>query len=147
MNEAIGVVGVVCPKESALLGFISTVIPAIAMGNRVVAVPSEDYPLVVTDFYQILETSDLPGGVVNIITGKQNELARVLTEHYNVEAVWYFGDKEGSATVELESADSMKRTWVNYGKYRDWTDRDQAEGQEFLRQATHVKNIWVPYGE
>jgi aldehyde dehydrogenase (NAD+) len=147
MNEAIGVIGVVCPKQSALLGFISTVIPAIAMGNRVVAIPSEDYPLVVTDFYQILETSDLPAGVINIITGKQNELAKVLTEHYNVEAVWYFGDKQGSTQVELLSADSMKRTWVNYGKSRDWSDRDLSEGQEFLRQATHVKNIWVPYGE
>ena len=147
MNEAIGVIGVVCPKESALLGFISTIMPAIAMGNRVVAIPSEDYPLVVTDFYQILETSDLPGGVVNIITGKQNELAKVLTQHFDVEAVWYFGDKQGSCEVELQSADSMKRTWVNYGKYRDWSDKDVAQGQEFLRQATHVKNIWVPYGE
>ncbi len=147
MNEAIGVMGVVCPNESALLGFISTVMPAIAMGNRVVVVPSADYPLAVTDFYQILETSDLPGGVVNIITGNQNELAKVMTQHYDIAAVWYFGDFEGSKMVELESADSMKRTWVNYGKHRDWTDSDQGEGNVFLRQATHLKNIWVPYGE
>ena len=146
MKEAIGVMGVVCPKESALLGFISTVIPAIAMGNRVVVVPSSDYPLVVTDFYQILETSDLPGGVINIVTGDQNALAKTLTEHYNVEAMWYFGDAEGSTMVELGSADSMKRTWVNYGKYRDWSDESQGAGEEFLRHATHIKNIWVPYG-
>lgn len=147
MNEAIGVMGVVCPNESPLLGFISAVIPAIAMGNRVIAVPSSDYPLVVTDFYQILETSDVPGGVVNIVTGDQNVLAKTLAEHYDVAAMWYFGDSEGSAMVELASAENMKRTWVNYGKYRDWSDRDQSEGEEFLRHATHVKNIWVPYGE
>lgn len=147
MNEAIGVMGVVCPTESALLGFISSVIPAIAMGNRVVVVPSSDYPLVVTDFYQILETSDLPGGVINIVTGEQNTLAKTLAEHYDVQAMWYFGDAQGSAMVELASADSMKRTWVNYGKYRDWSDRVQSEGDEFLRQSTQVKNIWVPYGE
>lgn len=147
MNEAIGVMGVVCPKEKPLLGFISTVIPAIAMGNRVIAIPSSDYPLVVTDFYQILETSDVPGGVVNIITGEQNALAKTLAEHYDVEAVWYFGDSEGSAMVELASAENMKRTWVNYGKFRDWSDTNQGEGEEFLRQSTQVKNIWVPYGE
>jgi aldehyde dehydrogenase (NAD+) len=147
MNESIGVMGVVCPNDSALLGFISTVMPAIAMGNRVIVVPSADYPLAVTDFYQILETSDLPGGVVNIITGDQNDLAKTMTEHYNIEAIWYFGDSEGSKMVELGSADSMKRTWVSYGKYRDWSDVDQGEGSEFLRQATNIKNIWVPYGE
>ncbi|MFT5162966.1 MAG: aldehyde dehydrogenase (NAD+) [Alteromonadaceae bacterium] len=147
MNEPIGVMGVVCPKESALLGFISTVMPAIAMGNRVVAVPSSDYPLVITDFYQILETSDLPAGVINIVTGVQNELAKVLTEHYDVAAIWYFGDAQGSQIVELGSADSMKRTWVSYGKYRDWSSVEQGEGDVFLRQATQVKNIWVPYGE
>ncbi len=147
MNEPIGVIGVVCPAESALLGFISTVMPAIAMGNRVIAVPSSTHPLVVTDFYQILETSDLPGGVINIVTGGQNELAKVLTEHYDVEAIWYFGDSEGSTMVELGSADSMKRTWVSYGKYRDWSSSTQGEGDVFLRQATQVKNIWVPYGE
>lgn len=147
MNEPIGVMGVVCPKQSALLGFVSTVMPAIAMGNRVIVVPSSDYPLVVTDFYQILDTSDLPGGVVNIITGEQNELAKVLTEHYDVSAIWYFGDSQGSTMVELASADSMKRTWVSYGKYRDWSNPQQGEGDVFLRHATQVKNIWVPYGE
>ena len=147
MNEAIGVMGVVCPAESALLGFVSAIMPAIAMGNRVVAVPSSDYPLIATDFYQILETSDLPAGVLNIITGNANELAKVMAEHYDVEAVWYFGDKEGSEIVELASAENMKRTWVSYGKYRDWADVSVGEGEEFLRQATQVKNIWVPYGE
>jgi len=147
MNEAIGVIGVVCPSESPLLGFVSTVMPAIAMGNAVIAVPSEDHPLVVTDFYQILDTSDVPGGVVNIVTGKGSELGKVMAEHYDVEAVWAFTDADTSTAIELASAENMKRTWVNYGKYRDWNDAGVAEGDEFLRHSTQVKNIWVPYGE
>jgi len=139
--------GLVCPDEQPLLGFISLIAPAIAMGNRVVVVPSESAPLTALDFYQILETSDLPAGVVNIITGEHNSLAQVLAGHYNVDAIWYWGDAQGSTLVEKESAASLKRTWVNYGLARDWLDTTQGEGREFLRHATEVKNIWAPYGE
>jgi aldehyde dehydrogenase (NAD+) len=147
MPEAIGVMGVVCPNEAPLLGFVSAVIPAIAMGNRVIAIPSESSPLSATDFYQILETSDVPGGVVNIITGSQSELGEVLANHDDVEALWYFGTKEGSKMVEYASAENMKRTWVNHGKSRDWFNPHEGETQVFLRHATQIKNIWVPYGE
>jgi aldehyde dehydrogenase (NAD+) len=147
MNEPIGVVGVACPDEAPLLGFISTVMPLVAVGNRVVVVPSERAPLAATDFYQVLDTSDVPGGVINIVTGRRDELAETLAGHDDVEAVWYFGSTEGSAMVEKLSTGNMKRTWVNYGEPRDWTDPRQGEGREFLRQATQVKNIWVPYGE
>jgi aldehyde dehydrogenase (NAD+) len=147
MNEPIGVVGVACPDAFPLLGFISTVMPAVATGNSVVVVPSERWPLVATDFYQVLDTSDLPGGVVNIVTGKRDELAETLASHDDVEAMWYFGSAEGSAMVERLSAGNMKRTWVGYGRERDWMDAEQGEGREFLRQATQVKNVWVPYGE
>src|SRR5690606_15738668 len=78
MPEAIGIMAVICPEENPLLGFISTVIPAIAMGNKVVVVPSEKHPFSATDFYQILETSDVPGGTVNIVTGPKDELAKEL---------------------------------------------------------------------
>ena len=74
-------------------------------------------------------------------------MAKVIAEHYDVEALWYFGDQAGSEMVELAAAENMKRTWVNYGKYRDWADASVGEGEAFLRQATQVKNIWVPYGE
>jgi aldehyde dehydrogenase (NAD+) len=74
MHEPIGVVGVACPDEAPLLGFISLVAPLIAMGNRVVVVPSERHPLAATDFYQVLETSDVPAGVVNIVTGDRDGL-------------------------------------------------------------------------
>ncbi|MEM7105639.1 MAG: aldehyde dehydrogenase family protein [Bacteroidota bacterium] len=147
MPEAIGVIGVCCPEEAPLLGFISTVIPAIAMGNRVIALPSEDYPLSATDLYQVLETSDVPGGVVNIITGKQEELLKTLAEHDDIEGMWYFGSKDGSKLVEHASAENMKRTWVSFGKHRDWNNPAHGMGQEFLRKATIIKNIWVPYGE
>jgi aldehyde dehydrogenase (NAD+) len=117
------------------------------MGNSVVVVPSERHPLSATDFYQVLDTSDVPAGVVNIVTGPRDTLTKVLAEHDDVDSVWYFGSADGSKMVELASTGNMKRTWVNYGHPRDWLNREQGEGQEFLREATHVKNIWTPYGE
>ncbi|MEE8273034.1 MAG: aldehyde dehydrogenase family protein, partial [Alphaproteobacteria bacterium] len=136
-----------CPDEAPLLGLVSLVAPAVAMGNRVVAVPSEAHPLAATDFYQVLDTSDLPGGVINIVTGERDVLAKVLAEHDEVGAVWYVGPAAGSAMVEAASVGNLKRTWVNNGRRRDWLDPVQGEGPEFLRHATQVKNIWVPYGE
>jgi aldehyde dehydrogenase (NAD+) len=147
MNEPIGVYGVIAPDEAPLLAFVSVVAPLIAMGNTVVAVPSERWPLLATDLYQVFDTSDLPGGVVNIVTGKRAELTEVLAAHDDVDAIWYFAADDGSANVERLSAANMKRTWVSNGYARDWTDPRQAEGLEFLRHATQVKNIWVPYGE
>jgi aldehyde dehydrogenase (NAD+) len=147
MHEPIGVIGVACPAEAPLLGFVSTVIPAIAMGNTVVAIPSEAHPLAATDFYQVLDTSDVPGGVINLVTGYRDELTETLAAHDDVDAMWYWGSPEGCGLVERLSAGNMKRTWVDYGKPRDWFDPRQGEGREFLRHATQVKNIWVPYGE
>jgi aldehyde dehydrogenase (NAD+) len=117
------------------------------MGNRVVVVPSQQYALLATDFYQVLDTSDLPGGTINIITGDQQELAAELAKHYDIEGLWYWGTAEGSKLVETEAAATMKRTWVNYGRYHDWEDRQQGEGEVFLRKAVEIKNIWIPYGE
>ncbi len=145
--EAIGVIGIACPDEYPLLGFISLVAPAIAMGNTLVVIPSQQSPLSTTDSYQVLETSDLPGGVVNIVTGDRDTLSQVLADHDDVDAMWYFGSTEGSKNVELASAGNMKRIWVNYGRPRNWLDTVQGEGEEFLREATQVKNIWIPYGE
>jgi aldehyde dehydrogenase (NAD+) len=147
MPEPIGVMGVVAPEEWPLLGLVSTVLPGIAMGNTVVAVPSDRAPLLATDLYQVLDTSDLPGGVLNIVTGFRDELARLLAAHDDVDALWYFGSQETSAEVERLSAGNMKRTWVDLGKPRDWSDARVGEGEEFLEQATQVKNIWIPYGE
>jgi aldehyde dehydrogenase (NAD+) len=147
MKEPLGVIGIVAPEEAGLLGFVSTVMPAIAMGNRVVVVPSMHYALLATDFYQVLDTSDLPGGVINIISGDQEVLAEVLAKHYDIEGMWYWGSRQGSRMVETEAAATMKRTWVNYGLYHDWEDNEQGQGESFLRKATEIKNIWIPYGE
>jgi aldehyde dehydrogenase (NAD+) len=147
VNEPLGVVGIVCPDDYPLLAFVSLMAPAIARGNTVVMIPSEKYPLSATDLYQVLDTSDVPAGVVNIVTGDQEHLAKTLIQHEDVDCVWYFGDAEGSYHVEYESAANMKRTWTGYGIARDWTDPEQGEGHEFLHEATQVKNIWVPTGE
>jgi aldehyde dehydrogenase (NAD+) len=147
VNEPVGVIGIVCPDEAPLLAFVSLMGPAIARGNTVVMIPSEKYPLSATDFYQVLDTSDVPPGVVNIITGARDHLTKTLVEHEDVDGVWYFGTAEGSYHVEYESAVNVKRTWVNYGIPRDWSSPEQGEGHEFLHHAIQVKNIWVPTGE
>ena len=147
MPEPIGVVAVVCPDEAPLLAFVSLVAPLLAMGNAVVAVPSERWPLLATHLYQVLETSDVPGGALNIVTGLRQELAPVLAAHDDVDGMWFMGDASGSEEVERLSTGNMKRTWVSYGRHRDWWSAEHGEGEEFLRQATQIKNIWVPYGE
>ncbi|WBU61596.1 aldehyde dehydrogenase family protein [Paracoccus albus] len=146
MNEPIGVMGIACPAARPLLGFVSLVLPAIAMGNRVVAVPSQPHPLAATDLYQVMETSDVPGGVINIVTGERDVLAKTLAEHDAVDAMWYFGTEAGGRMVEEASAGNLKQTWVEDGAARDWTGAE-GQGRLFLTRATQVKNIWVPYGE
>ena len=146
MNEPIGVMALVCDDAFPILGLVSLIGPAMATGNTTIVVPSHSYPLAATDFYSVLETSDVPDGVVNIVTGDKDALAKVLAEHDDVEAIWYFGEREGVKQVELASASNMKRTWATWHE-RDWLDRAMGEGRDFLRAATQVKNVWVPYGE
>ncbi|MEY3961064.1 MAG: hypothetical protein RIR14_1718 [Pseudomonadota bacterium] len=146
MNEPVGVMGALCPDEMPLLGFVSIMAPAVAMGNACVLVPSEVAPLSATDFYQVLDTSDLPAGVVNIVTGSHKELAKPLAGHLDVDAVWSFSSTSLSAQIETEAAGNLKRTWVNHGRARDWMGA-AGEGREFLSHATAIKTIWVPYGE
>jgi aldehyde dehydrogenase (NAD+) len=138
MHEPVGVLGLVAPVRRPLVGLVSMLAPAMAVGNTVVAVPSEAYPLVAGDLIQLLETSDVPAGVVNVLTGRHDELVPVLADHDDVDGLWYLGrDEELIREVELRSAGNLKRTW---------TDGADEAGEAFLRQATQVKNIWVPYG-
>lgn len=145
MREPVGVIGVLAPDEVPLLGTLSLVAPAIAMGNRVIIVPSAAYPLAATDLYQIFDTSDLPGGVVNVVTGDPQDLGKTLAAHADVDALWSFAGGVDHAALEAASAGNLKRTWIN-ASAPDWISAD-GEGRVFLDRATEVKTIWIPYGE
>jgi aldehyde dehydrogenase (NAD+) len=147
MNEPIGTVGVICPPETPLLGFLSLVLPLIAVGNTVIALPSETYPLIAGDLYQLFDTSDLPGGAVNIVTGYVSQLLKPLAEHDDIDAIWCYGDEATVASAKAMSTGNLKQVWTNEGRTIDWFDSKVAEGRWFLEHATQVKNIWVPYGE
>ncbi|WP_248324314.1 MULTISPECIES: aldehyde dehydrogenase family protein [unclassified Caballeronia] len=146
MHEPVGVIGVICPDEAPLLGFVSLIAPALALGNTVVAVPSMTCPLMATDFYQVADTSDVPGGALNIVTGDARSLGETLAQHDDVDALWCFNGAALSAMAERESVGNLKRTFVDHGRLFDWHDAS-SEGLPFLRQAVQVKNIWVPYGD
>jgi len=147
MNEPIGTVGIICPRETPLLGFLSLVMPVIAMGNTAIVVPSETYPLITGDLYQLFDTSDLPGGAVNIVTGYSSQLLKTLAEHDDIDAIWCFGGEVNAAAAKSYSIGNLKQVFTNEGRAIDWFDAKQAEGRWFLQHATQVKNIWVPYGE
>ncbi|WP_298859603.1 aldehyde dehydrogenase family protein [uncultured Sulfitobacter sp.] len=144
MKEPVGVIAALCPADNPLLGLIATMAPAIAMGNRVILSASEAFPLAATDFTQVLETSDVPEGVVNILTGPHVDVADTMARHMDIDAVWSFTDPAHDATIEHGSASNLKRTWVQNGTAIDWAKPDT---KTFLTQSTEVKNIWIPYGE
>ncbi len=147
MNEPLGTVGILCPNEAPLLGFLSLVMPVLAAGNVAVVVPSETYPLITADLYQLFDTSDLPGGAVNIVTGYTSQLLKTLAEHDDVDAVWCFTDEASAVAAKTYSIGNLKQVFTNEGRSIDWFDVKQGEGRWFLQHATQVKNIWVPYGE
>ena len=132
---------------------ISLVGPAIATGNTVDRRPVADrIPLAATDFYSVLETSDVPAGVINIVTGDRDALAKVLSEHDDVDAMWYFGARDGVKMVELASASNMKRTWATWHD-RDWLDADgrrrarvPARGDAREERLGAVRRIVAPRG-
>jgi aldehyde dehydrogenase (NAD+) len=147
MHEPVGTVGIICPNEAPLLGLLSLLLPVLAAGNAAVVVPSEAYPLIIGDLYQVFETSDLPGGAVNLVSGYSSQLLKTLAEHDEVDAIWCFTDEASAATAKSLSVGNLKQVFTNEGRAIDWFDGKQAEGRWFLEHATQVKNIWVPYGE
>jgi aldehyde dehydrogenase (NAD+) len=146
LNEPVGVVGMVMQDEQPLLGFVSMVAPALAMGNTVVAVPSARSPLIATDLYQVIEYSDLPAGALNIVTGRSAELAAVLAKHDDVDGLWLVADAETCKKAEAESVGNLKRIWTSSGRAVDWTS-PAAGDDAFLARAVEIKNVWVPYGD
>jgi len=147
MNEPIGNIGIICPPDFPLLGFLSLVMPVLAAGNSAVVVPSETYPLIAGDLYQLFDTSDLPAGAVNIVTGYTAQLLKTLAEHEDVDAIWCFADETSAAAAKSFSVSNLKQVFTNEGRAIDWYDSNQGEGRWYLQHATQVKNIWVPYGE
>jgi aldehyde dehydrogenase (NAD+) len=147
MNEPVGAAGVICPPHAPLLGFFSLVLPLLAAGNTVVAVPSEAFPLITGDLYQIFETSDVPAGAVNIVTGRSSELLKILAEHDGIDAIWCYGDEDMCASAKALSVGNLKQVWTNEAREINFFDSTQGEGRWYLEHAYQVKNIWVPYGE
>jgi len=147
LPEPIGVLAQIAPEDQPLLTTISLIAPAIAMGNRVILIPSENFPSVALELVQTFETSDIPPGVINIVTGDKDELSNQLVGHAEVDGVWCWADSDTVAKVETTSALDLKRLWIHTDGDRDWLDPNQGEGLEFLRNATEVKNIWTPYGD
>jgi len=147
LHEPVGVMAIVAPDDAPLLGMIAMLAPALAMGNRVVLVPSSRWPLVATDLYQVIETSDIPAGVVNIVTGATAELAEILAKHDDVDALWLVADADICEKAQFHSTGNLKRVWTSQGNSIAWENDNNDGGEEFLHRAIEVKNIWVPYGD
>ena len=142
LHEAVGNIAVIASDEAPLLGLIALIAPAIAMGNRVVAVPSSVQPLVAAELYQVLDTSDVPAGVVNLVTGDHDTLADTLAAHAEVDALWWPAATPAQCKrVEALSVSNLKRTWLGAGAAAALDDTGS-----LLEQAVQVKNVWVPYG-
>ncbi|WP_458791648.1 aldehyde dehydrogenase family protein [Yoonia sp. MH D7] len=137
MKEPVGNIGILC-GDAPLLDVITPMAAAIAMGNRTTLVPSAAYPLAATDLVQVLETSDVPAGVVNIVTGNHAELGKTLSDHYDLDSLWNLADTSLNAQLEAAAAGNLKRTWCPLGT---------PSAKDYLAAATEVKNIWIPYGE
>ncbi|WP_347268743.1 aldehyde dehydrogenase family protein [Paracoccus sp. (in: a-proteobacteria)] len=141
--EPHGVIGLTCPNAAPLAGFMALVLPAITLGNAVVAIPSQDRPLAALVLAQVLASSDVPGGVVNIVTGPRDDLAAALAAHDGVSAIWHAGQGEGLAAVERAAAETLIPVWSPAP--RDWS-APEAQGRDFLRRACRIKTVWLPYG-
>ena len=146
LNEPVGVIGIVAPDAEPLFGLVAMLAPALAMGNTVVAVPSQRFPLLATDLYQVIETSDVPAGAVNIVTGKRAELAKVLGRHDDVDGLWLVAEADICKAAEADSIGNLKRVWATHGLAADWQAGDGALSP-MLRRSVEVKNVWVPYGD
>ena len=144
MLEPTGVVSILAPEETGLIGVVSTIMPAIVGGNTVIALASTAKPLAAVTLAEVLATSDLPGGVVNILTGKRPELLEHFASHMDVNACVYCGrDTEELATVRTKSALNVKRA-ISYDR-EDWMT-DEAQSPYFILDTQEVKTTWHPVG-
>ncbi len=141
--EPVGVVAVIAPQSQPLLGLVSTVIPAIVSGNTVVVVAAEDKPLPAISFGEVLATSDVPGGVVNILSGKAAELAPWLASHSDVNALDLSGVEDADLAVECEKSAAATLTRVRRPAAEDLS---ASPGLDRLRSLVEIKTVWHPAG-
>ncbi|XP_036445459.1 aldehyde dehydrogenase family 16 member A1 isoform X2 [Colossoma macropomum] len=148
--EALGVVGVVLPDAKPLLSLVSLLGAAVSVGNAVILVPSEKYPLPALDFIQVLQASDIPAGVVSVITGGRNQLTQALANHSEIQAIWYWGSLEGCQFLQHTCCSPLKRLWLHCeeeegkdgGKY--WSHPSPSLQEEMWREAVVWKSVWIP---
>ena len=147
LNEPVGVMGVICPDLYPLASFITLIAAALCQGNRLIVIPSENFPLPAVDMYQIFDTSDVPGAAINIVTGKHNELINTLSEHNAVDGIWNFGDSKYETNIDRTSVSNLKQIWSINGNNVNWINYHASFNKLLLRKSSQVKNIWIPYGE
>ena len=148
MKEPLGVMTSILSDDSPLLNLVTVMGSVFSTGNTNIIVPGQKTSLIATELYQDLDTSDVPGGYVNILTAKENELNKTLSQHENIEGIWYFGaDSEQRSEIIKNTTSNIKRYWCPEEKHVDWTNTSEQFLNEFLYQSTRVKNIWIPYGE
>ncbi len=149
--EATGVVGIVAPETSSLLGLVSRLAPPLVAGNAVVVLTSETRPLPAITLAEVLATSDVPGGVVNVITGHKNELVPVLAAHMDVDAIDVWGVADAARRdVELAATENVKRivrrpAGTTDARF-DWLDDRAAERPEWIAAYLEMKTVWHPIG-
>jgi acyl-CoA reductase-like NAD-dependent aldehyde dehydrogenase len=149
--EPTGVVGLVAPEQSSLLGLISRLAPPLVAGNAVVVIASETRPLAAITLTEVLATSDVPGGVINVLTGLKNELVPVMAGHVDVDAIDVWGVPDALRTdVELVAADNVKRlsrrpSGVTDARF-DWLDDRATERPEWIAAFLEMKTVWHPIG-
>jgi acyl-CoA reductase-like NAD-dependent aldehyde dehydrogenase len=142
--EPTGVVSILSPEENGLIGLISTIMPAIVGGNTVIALASTSKPLAAVTLTEVLATSDLSGGVVNLLTGERKELLDQFASHMDVNATIYCGNNaEELATVRTKAASNVKRA-ISYDR-TDWL-ADAAQSPYFILDTQEVKTTWHPVG-
>lgn len=147
--EALGVLGVILPNSKPLLSLVSVLGAAVAMGNAIIMVPSEKYPLPALQFSQVLQASDLPGGLVSIITGGRDQLTQALANHSVIQGIWYWGSKEGCQFLQYCCVSPLKHLWLHCEEEEKeagkiWTDLNPSFQEELWRKAVVWKSIWIP---
>ncbi|KAB5553526.1 hypothetical protein PHYPO_G00039670 [Pangasianodon hypophthalmus] len=146
--EALGVVGVVLPDTKPLLSMVSVLGATVSMGNAIVMVPSEKFPLPALDFIPVLQASDIPVGVVSVISGGKDQLTQALANHNEIQAVWYWGSAEGRQF--LQHCSPLKRLWLHCEEEEDedgrkfWTEPSLSMQEEMWRECVVWKSVWIP---